>query len=118
MPVQTPARTRAPRASSLLYLPANYLGVRPALGARGHHESGAHVRAHGGRARPPAAGSQGRLPPPPRPPGTGRGASHGPARRRAGRGGARAPAPLKFESHHQQVRNPETPDPPTRNVFS
>ena len=52
MPVQTPARTRAPRASSLLYLPANYLGVRPALGARGHHESGAHVRAHGGRARP------------------------------------------------------------------
>lgn len=65
MPVQTPACTRAPRASSLLYLPANYLGVRPALGARGHHESGAHVRAHGGRARPPARG-QGPGPPPPR----------------------------------------------------
>lgn len=65
MPVQTPACTRAPRASSLLYLPANYLGVRPALGARGHHESGAHVRAHGGRARPLARG-RGPGPPPPR----------------------------------------------------
>lgn len=60
MPVQTPARTRAPRASSLLYLPANYLGVRPALGARGHHESGAHVRAHRPSAGPAPPCSLGR----------------------------------------------------------
>lgn len=110
MPARTPTRARTPRVSSLLYLPSNYLGVRPALGARGHHKSGAQVGAHGSRARPPAA--RGRRPP--RPPGTGRSASHGPARRRAGGGRARAPAPLKFESRYQQVRNPETPDPPLK----
>ena len=89
MPVQTPARTLAPRASSLLYLPANYLGVRPALGARCHLESGEHVRAHRGP-RTPAAGDRGR--PPPRQPGTGRGPSHGPPA--AARVGEEQPQPL------------------------
>lgn len=95
MPVQTPARTRAPRASSLLYLPANYLGVRPALGARGHHESGAHVRAHGGRARPPAAGGQGRLPPPPA--ATGDRPGRFPRPRPPPRGSGRSAGPSPFE---------------------
>lgn len=48
MPAWTPDPHSGPaHMSSLLYLPSNYLGVRPALGARGHHESGAHLGAHG-----------------------------------------------------------------------
>lgn len=51
----------------------------------------------------------------------GRGLPTAPARRLAvgggGGGGARAAAPLKFESHYQQVRSPETPDPPVK-MFS
>lgn len=108
----TPTRPRDPRVSPLLYLPANYLGVRPALGAAAT-TSPARVRAHGARAAPAVPGR--------RPPAAARSWAGAlptaPALRLAGGGGARAPAPLKFESRYQQVRNPETPDPPLK-MFS
>lgn len=109
----TPTRTRAPRISPLLYLPANYLGVRPALGAAATTSpacasvsTGPARRPLPGVGAPPAAagGLAGALP-------------TAPARRLAGGGGARAPAPLKFESRYQPVRNPEIPDAPLK-MFS
>lgn len=112
-----PRPAREARASSVLATFRQLPRCAPALGARGSTTSPApHVRATGAApARPPRPGAR---PPPPR-------RRRGPAgerfprppRRRASGGGARAPAPLKFESRHQQVRNPETPDPHCSKCF-
>lgn len=104
--------------------PANYLGARPARPPRGHPSILLSVRlsvrpcaltqpevgvitSHPTPSPLPAHCRHPR-PRPPAPPAT----SHGPACSLAGRGGARAPAPLKSESGSQQVRNLEIPDPP------
>lgn len=113
----TPEPGPAP-ASSLLYLPANYLRApparRPCQKARGHGEYGACVPA-------PGSGSPaGRAPPRGRAGSSRAGAaSHGPRPPAASRVGAgRGLQPLlKFESRNQQVRNPEIPD-PLRKMFS
>lgn len=59
----TPTRTRAPRISPLLYLPANYLGVRPALGAAATTSPACASVSTGPARRPlPGVGAPPRLP--------------------------------------------------------